>query len=66
MEARAVGPAVSAAIRASRATWADDRGANFSYEMLPDAERDGGAGGGDEKEEDAAMVKWEGFPKVVL
>ena len=46
VEARAVGPAVKAAIRDNRETCAVDRGANISYETL-DFDEAALAGGGD-------------------
>lgn len=38
-DATAVGPAVKAAIRDNRDTWAEDRGANVSYETLEEVGR---------------------------
>ena len=40
VNARAVGPAVKAAMRDNRPTWADERGANFSYETLLEEEEE--------------------------
>ena len=56
-DARAVGPAVSAAIRDKRPTWEDDRGANFSYETLGVADEDGRAFGGGVNGWDAMVTK---------